>query len=781
MQELPPVPGVGSTVEARGSRWTVVGFEPADGCTAVDLVGVDGEATGQHRTLLVPFDDLVPVPAGDAPRRIRLGPALKALARLASEAVPWPAPFAVVAAAIDVLPHQLSAAIAFRTDAARRVLLADAVGSGKTIQAGIAIAETVRLERDARVLVVAPAGLKPQWGSELRDRFGLEVSAVDGAVPAAQRWAEEPESPWGAPGVFLASLDYVKRPEVIAHLRGLVWHLVVVDEAHHATRSSDRGEALDRVCRLATRVLLITATPHDGDEARFGALCQLGCVEEDRVLVLRRSPSLPLDGGAVRTHPLVVEPSGEERHTLTLLSHYVEALRRAGAVRDGDREATSALLAAVFQKRATSSPAALQRTALRRLRVAAPGQDPRQSPLPWDLAAIRDEEDEGEATWVGARGPLPWAHERARLGALADAAGRARRTCAKLAALRRLLRRLREPAIVFTEYRDTLAWLVEELRPRHLFGCLHGLQSPSERLAQVEAFTSGAVRFLLATDVAAEGLNLQTRCRVVVEFDRPWTPVRSEQRVGRVHRLGQRRRVHAWTLATRDAPDAWLEHARRIRAASAKDALAHVARLDEGHCEFQCAELLRTAKRLARGASASTRSPSSAALMGATPRLAFASRRRLHRWGVANGAALLVAHVLVGSGGDRVLESAVVPLKAHLNRGDGGRLGFLEPLCSAAHLVIEGRAHARLEELRAVHATAAKAQARWALATGRALGREIAARLEEPPLFADVGATPLARPVAPSGAAACGLELHVSIRIALIVLPDTLRADWRRS
>lgn len=114
-------------------------------------------------------------------------------------------------------------------------------------------------------------------------------------------------------------------------------------------------------------------------------------------------------------------------------------------------------------------------------------------------------------------------------------------------ALARLLRRASEPAIVFTEYRDTLervATVLDSLRPV----LLHGGLTPSERRESLRQFTSGAAQVLLATDAASEGLNLHERCRLVINLELPWTPLRLEQRVGRVERIGQTRRVHALHL-----------------------------------------------------------------------------------------------------------------------------------------------------------------------------------------------------------------------------------------
>jgi hypothetical protein len=144
---------------------------------------------------------------------------------------------------------------------------------------------------------------------------------------------------------------------------------------------------------------------------------------------------------------------------------------------------------------------------------------------------------------------LPRERERAwlrRLGAAADAA---MRTSRKLARLTALITRTREPLILFTEFRDTLEWVADALVRRHVAAAfVHGGLDPADLRRALEAFTAGRVRVLVATDVAAQGLNLQQRARWVVHVDVPWNPVRLEQRAGRVDRLGQRRAVHVTRL-----------------------------------------------------------------------------------------------------------------------------------------------------------------------------------------------------------------------------------------
>ena len=115
-------------------------------------------------------------------------------------------------------------------------------------------------------------------------------------------------------------------------------------------------------------------------------------------------------------------------------------------------------------------------------------------------------------------------------------------------ALRRLVRHTRERVLVFTEYRDTLMALSAALSGETSICTLHGGASRGARELALAQFADGQARMLIATDVAAEGLNLQHACRLVVHVELPWSPARLEQRNGRVDRLGQRRRVHVWRL-----------------------------------------------------------------------------------------------------------------------------------------------------------------------------------------------------------------------------------------
>lgn len=154
--------------------------------------------------------------------------------------------------------------------------------------------------------------------------------------------------------------------------------------------------------------------------------------------------------------------------------------------------------------------------------------------------------------------------------AIADAADAATGSEAKVLALVRLLRRAREPAIVFSEYRDTAVRLAACLVDAgHRVWLLHGGLTAMERERAIAAFTTGN-SLLVATDAASEGLNLHHACRLVIHFELPWTPSRLEQRCGRVNRIGQSRRVHEIALVGRHTSEQLVLAPLLLRAARAR-------------------------------------------------------------------------------------------------------------------------------------------------------------------------------------------------------------------
>ncbi|MEI6666715.1 MAG: helicase-related protein [Acidobacteriota bacterium] len=450
-------------------------------------------------------------------------------------------------AAIDLHPFQLEPAIAMTIRGTPRVLLADAVGLGKTIQAGLVLAELFARRACRRALILTPSGLRDQWADELRCRFGLEAIVADAAwLEAMQVGLPASVNPWSIEQVMIASTDFVKRADVLRGLEPLAWDLVVVDEAHTASADSQRRVAADALARRARRVMLLTATPHSGDQSAFDALCRIGSMADDEPIALfRRSRSDAGFRSVRRVRLLPVRQTDIERELHHRLLAYVGRLWRE---RRGDTGGDARLAAIVLLKRAFSSAQALAESiAFRRDHLANPAAAlVEQLEFPFDPEASSS--DETPLVALATPGFDDEKDEKQTLGSLADLAYAAARTDSKVRTIGRLIGRLREPCIVFTEYRDTLAALARSLPEDVTCASLHGGLERWARADAVRQFTSGGARVLLATDAGGEGLNLQATCRLVVNLELPWNPIRLEQRIGRVDRIGQRRTVHAINL-----------------------------------------------------------------------------------------------------------------------------------------------------------------------------------------------------------------------------------------
>jgi len=552
----------GESVRVRGDRWRVEGGRPFADCHLLRLAGIGASNRGRRFALLYPFDRPQPMPRSGRLCRVSRRRWLHALRALVAGATPAGRLRTLARARIDLHPYQLEPALAVLNGLAARLLLADEVGLGKTIQAAILVSELQSRDETARTLILTPAGLRDQWASELRERFSIEAAVVDAATirRTAARIAAG-TNPWSVWPVIVASLDFVKRPEVLRALDPFIWDALLVDEAHTCASAPERSAAVNRLAARSRHVVLMTATPHAGDDQAFAALCSIGelhnpaahnpaaCPERSRreagsrITMFRRArPDVGLARNR-RVRLFRVRPTGDERRMHRLLGRYTHVVWTSP---DAGAEARLAMI--VLRKRALSSAVSLARSLERRLEALFDdGPLGAQLALPFAGSAEPDDqspEDDEPLGHLGAPG-MDGRREREWLMRVLEAARRAAGGESKIARLSRLLRRAREPALIFTEYRDTARWLASTLAPPGPVVLLHGGLSRAERLDAERAFRSGAADVLVATDAAGEGLNLQHRCRLVVNLELPWNPMRLEQRIGRVDRLGQRRRPHA--------------------------------------------------------------------------------------------------------------------------------------------------------------------------------------------------------------------------------------------
>jgi len=533
---------ISQPVRVRGARWRIADIRTHEDCQVVTLAGTSAAHALVEQRVLAPFDDIEPIVRNRRPRFVRSGRWWRACRLLLADTAPPGALRSVHRARIEIMAHQLEPALSVVRGSGSRVLLADEVGLGKTIQAGIIVSELLVRGAADRVLVVAPAGLRDQWCEELAGRFRLEPYLAD-AASMRRLSATLPLgiNPWITEPIVVTSVDYAKRPEVLPAVAAVCWDVVIVDEAHATAGDSDRQIAVGALTARAAYVLLLTATPHSGDARSFASLCRCG-EAGDQLLVFRRRRSDVRRGAIRRIHTVLVRTSPEERRLHALLDRYVAAVRAESA--------GAWLAASVLHKRALSSAWSLARSVEKRL-SALDGSGPpsgEQLQLPFANADGEFAGGDDEPAWPGGVG-LADASREMRLLRLVLAAARvatARET--KLNALVRLLRRAGEPAIVFTEYRDTLLHVRRTLSIPSLV--LHGGLTRAERAASIRDFMAGGRPLLLATDAGAEGLNLHYGCRLVINLELPWNPMRLEQRIGRVDRVGQRRTVHAFHLVS---------------------------------------------------------------------------------------------------------------------------------------------------------------------------------------------------------------------------------------
>jgi superfamily II DNA or RNA helicase len=583
----------GTPLEIRGERWILAREERFASCRLLTLDGADAANATRTLRVLDPFDRPRRVARQQHQRHQRRGvlrAALGAIATARTTTGLWSA----AAASIDVWPYQLEPALAL-LGGATRLLLADAVGLGKTIQAGLILAELRARGWIDRALIVCPAGLRDTWAAELRDRFGIAAAIVDQAA-LADRIATLPPgiNPWTSDPIAIVSVDLLKRPEVLSAVAGVPLDLLIADEAHHLTPGTDRGAAVSRLAERTPWVALLSATPHSGDAAAFSYLTGIGA-RSDTLTVFRRTRRDVGIESRRRSHVLPVRAADHEQALFAEVDRYVRAIWNGRGVTDR----AVRLVAITIARRAASSIAALTRTLSRRLALLSGDamREPEQGLLPWDESDSADE-IEGDAV-LAARGLDDAAVERAsveRMLTLAQRCG----TGSKILRLLRMLRAIREPVLVFTEYRDTLCAIAAHLQGVD-WCAIHGAMPPNLRQDATKRFNDGRATVLLATDAAGEGLNLHHRCRLVIDVELPWNPLRLEQRVGRVDRIGQRGTVHAIRLFHPGTIEARVLEHLGIRSRRADDALDRCATdadmaeaVFEGRCATPSRVLLRS-------------------------------------------------------------------------------------------------------------------------------------------------------------------------------------------
>lgn len=566
MQSL-PFPG--DVVWIRQQRWRVR-RAMRDG----HVVRLDVTSRTRALTFLAPFDRVAIERPSAAPRRVRRQELRARLAHVVARAPDPRLPLSLVDARLDLLPHQIEPVLAALAGHCR-ILLADEVGLGKTIQAGAVVSEVLKRETAPRVLILAPSPLIGQWCDELSERFHLRAERADrDGLQALTRVIPYGENPWRRARLWIGSPDFVKQTHVLSSLPPDPWDLLVIDEAHSVCGASDRFIACAGLARKSRRVVLLTGTPHAGDTSRFHRLTSLGALPGSAPALVFRRTRASLGLGRTRSVRWPrINLTTHEHEALACLQAYEQAV-----IRTAGTDPSVFLLLSVFRKRALSTFAALGQSIARRLTWIGHGTadiEFWEPLLPFGDDDERDDEDRAALQAMLSIDPRREALWLQRLARLTTLAARAE---SKARYLSSLIHRTTEPVVVFTEFRDSLEAVMHELRVNRSVAWIHGRQDSAEQRTHLSRFLRGEASVLLATDVAGQGLNLQSRARWVVSLEVPWNPARLEQRIGRVDRIAQPRPTHLTVLVARhEAESGLLLHlSRRIlraRAAMSDDVL----------------------------------------------------------------------------------------------------------------------------------------------------------------------------------------------------------------
>lgn len=462
----------------------------------------------------------------------------------------------------DPLPYQLAAARQALDPAnlRPRILLADAVGLGKTLEIGMILAELARRGRGERILIVTPRHVLEQMQHEMWSRFALPFVRLDSlGIQRVRRSVPATRNPFSVYHRAIISIDTLKSDRYLSHLRRQRWDAVVIDESHNITnRGTLNNRLADVLARQTDALILASATPHNGDPRSFAELIRLleptavhpdGTLDEEAVrrLVIRRHRHSPevrdVVGGRwkERLTPVnrLVEPSPAEDAVAAELSrswlHRPDGAAAPG-LSPGQARGGDALFSWTLAKAFLSSPAALIQTIderMSRRRSRAASQEAlASSEQSRALTRLRELAASANTTSSGKYRAL--LDELARIGVGPRSA---------------------ERVVVFAERIATLTWLATHLRrdlglPEEAVRVMHGGLSDVEQQEIVEAFRQShtPVRILVTGDVASEGVNLHAQCHELIHYDIPWSLIRIEQRNGRIDRYGQETSPQITTL-----------------------------------------------------------------------------------------------------------------------------------------------------------------------------------------------------------------------------------------
>ncbi len=515
--------------------------------------------------------------------------------------------FAVNCSIVDPLPHQVEAVYKFLLPLPKiRFLLADDTGAGKTIMTGLIVKELMMRGLLERILVVTPGGLTKQWQEdEMLAKFNIQFTLVNRSL-----FSSDPNIFQTAPRI-ITSIDFICREDIINVVANSHWDLIVIDEAHKLSAydygrkvyKSKRYQAAQLLSQQSEHLLLLTATPHRGRTDTFKKLLQL--LDEDifatdeiastRIKELEKNGinkffirrlkedmkdwwGKPLFKDRF-TRTVSYQLTPEEKELYDAVTNYLTKQKEEASE---THNIHVSLALTVMQRRLVSSIYAIKNTLFRRWNALQGILDEvNKNPNIWsqrhkleefDLDDMDDYDELGDeerdaledilsdprkfklfTTAKSLQEIQEEAREVKRLFEMADSLYKKNQEEQKFKELQKMLVSQNvidgEKLVIFTEHKDTLIYLEERLSKSggYKVTTIHGGKSVDERREAQWSFATPETQILIATDAAGEGINLQF-CRLLINWDIPWNPNRLEQRMGRIHRYGQKKDVLVFNM-----------------------------------------------------------------------------------------------------------------------------------------------------------------------------------------------------------------------------------------
>lgn len=542
-------PAPGARVLIRDEEWLVRGANQCDlGGYELECLGVSETVRHREALFLTEIDTVrvldprdTELVGDDSPAYI--GSRLYLEARL-RQTVPTGSELALGhRGAMDALPFQLLPTHQALEQVRPRFLIADSVGLGKTLEAGILLSELMRRGKGRRILVVTTKSMMRQFQKELWSRFSIPLTRLDSAgIQRIRRQLPANHNPFLYHDKTIISVDTLKKDSEYRHyLENAFWDIIVIDEAHNVSFKgssagrSKRGKLASLLAQRSDALILLTATPHNGRPESFASLMRMldptvlpprktDYTKDDIAhLFVRRFKADVRD--EIRQHfperqvfRFKARPSAAEEHAFATLADLDLHI-------DADRRGADMLFRTTLEKALLSSPAACAQTVRERM-----SRLEKRDPAHPDLPALQGLRDAVEAITPEAVSKLTELVQRLQ----ADPSWRWDKADAS------------DRLVVFTERIETLKFLQTHLAaklglPDKAVAVLHG-QLPDTQIQQtVEEFgkTHSPLRLLIASDVASEGINLHFQSHRLVHFDIPWSLMVFQQRNGRVDRYGQ--------------------------------------------------------------------------------------------------------------------------------------------------------------------------------------------------------------------------------------------------